>query len=137
MSALNLDRLEKLEVSPEEFDHAAHVEMAWLYLRETPPETAEARFIATLRRITRHFGMPERYHETITRAFWLLIAERYRRDPDAAWSTFAGMNPELFDRRLLHGYYSRERLGSDEARRHFLLPEPQGLGDHGPGAAGP
>ena len=89
MSALDLGRLETLDVSPEEFDHAAHVKMAWLYLREAPAETAEARFIATLRRITRHFGMPERYHETITRAFWLLIAERHRRDPDAGWSAFA------------------------------------------------
>lgn len=124
MTALDLERLETLDVGPEDFDHAAHVKMAWLYLRETTPETAEARFVATLRRLTRHFGVPERYHETITRAFWLLIAERYRRDPDASWRTFAERNPELFDRGLLHGYYSAERLRSDEARQHFILPEP-------------
>ncbi len=124
MSAQDIERMEQLDVRPEDFDHAAHVELAWAYLRAAPPEKAEARFVATLRRLTRHFGMPERYHETITRAFWLLIAERYRHDPDASWSAFAAKNPELFDRGLLHGYYSAERLGSDEAREHFLLPEP-------------
>lgn len=129
MTAPELERLEALDVSPEDFDHAAHVKMAWLYLREAPPETAEARFVATLKRLTRHFGMPERYHETITRAFWLLIAERYRGDPDASWPAFAERNPDLFDRRLLHGYYSAERLGSDDARRHFVLPEPSSRRD--------
>ena len=124
MSARDLDRLDKLDISPEDFDHAAHVKLAWAYLRAAPPETAEARFVAALRRLTQRFGVPERYHETITRAFWLLIAERYRRDPGASWPAFAGENPDLFDRRLLHGYYSAERLESDEARRHFLLPEP-------------
>ena len=132
MTALDLDRLEGLDVSPEEFDHAAHVHMAWLYLRQTPAETAEARFVATLRRLTRHFGVPERYHETITRAFWLLIAERYRQGPDAPWTSFAERNPDLFDRRLLHGYYSAARLGSDEARRHFLLPD-SGAAGHASG----
>src|SRR6185436_2547172 len=60
----------------EDFPHELHVRMAWCYLRRDPILVALPRFKAALRRFAAGKGKADRYHETITVAFMLLIAER-------------------------------------------------------------
>ena len=75
-----------------------------------------------LRKMTARIGKPDAYHETVTIAFLALIAERMGDATD--FEGFASVNPDLFDKRILARWYSPERLASDRARRHFLLPDP-------------
>ncbi len=89
------------------------------------------RFRASLRRFAAHQDAPGLYHETITSAFLFAINERiHRLGVDHGWTDFATAHPELLDdgRAFLAGYYSRERLASGLARRHFLLPDRPGAG---------
>jgi hypothetical protein len=108
------------------FRHRDHVRLAWLYLREQPLLGAIAAFSAALKRFTQRNGVEHRYHETITWAYLCLIHERMARDGrDRPWDDFAAANPDLFDPGdpILRRYYTEETLGSDLARRVFVLPE--------------
>jgi hypothetical protein len=120
---LTIQQFEQGQVDPERFDHEAHVHIGWLYLREFELPDALRRFDAALRRLTTQLGVPGKYHATITWLFLLLINERADRNED--WETFRSHNQDLIDdsRTMLHRYYSEDRLFSDDARQHFVLPD--------------
>jgi hypothetical protein len=121
-----LAAFESCALPNEAFHHADHVHVAWAYLDRLPPLEALARFTASLKRYATHHGAPERYHETITLAYFFLIAERRARAPQlATWEAFAEANPDLLRWRggVLEERYDPETLASDLARRTFLLPD--------------
>jgi hypothetical protein len=104
------------------FDHTQHVRLAWLYLGRLPPLAAIERFSAALRRFAAHHGAAGKYHETITWAFLLLIAERMEGEP--SFEAFRAANLDLFARpSVLTRYYRPETLASERARRRFVLPD--------------
>jgi hypothetical protein len=109
------------------FHHRDHVRLAWLYLRRHPPVEALTRFAGGLRRFATANGHPGLYHETITWAFLLLIHERMARGEAAAWEEFAAGNPDLlvWKPSILDRYYTPETLGSELARRVFVMPDRQ------------
>jgi hypothetical protein len=117
--------LESGNIDAEAFDHEAHVYAAWLFLDAYPAEVASERFAAALKRLTEKLGVPGKYHDTVTRFYMALIAERRAASNDLDWSGFRESNRDLFGRsdNVLSRYYSRERLASDEARRAFVLPD--------------
>jgi hypothetical protein len=106
----------------DEFPHASHVRVAWYYLTRDPILIALPRFKAALQRFAASKGKPERYHETITIALLLLIADR-RRDGES-WAMFAARNPDLLQWPCpaLTELYPAERLDSPRAREVFVLP---------------
>lgn len=107
------------------FPHAAHVRVAWWYLSRYPLGEALTRFSAALKAFAATHGVPGLYHETITVAYLLLIAERLDGSRGLTWEGFAGAHPDLLARRpsLLARYYSDETLTSDRARRTFVMPD--------------
>ena len=108
------------------FHHRDHVRAAWLLLRKERPAAALDRFSTALVRFASAKGKAGLYHETITWAYLLLIRERMERGPrDAEWEDFASANPDLlvWKPSVLDRYYTPETLGSDLARRVFLLPD--------------
>ncbi|MDH4108661.1 MAG: hypothetical protein OEW35_10100 [Gammaproteobacteria bacterium] len=120
-----LEDFESGRVDPADFDHAAHVYVAWRLLGEVPIVSAIERYTAALRRLTARLGMPGKYHETITWFFLFLIAERRQACSSGAWDEFVAANPDLLQDAglLLAGYYTPDRLCSDAARASFLLPD--------------
>lgn len=108
-----------------EFGHEEHVRVAWLHLRRDGPLGALARVSEGLRRLAASHGRPERYHETITWAWVLLIAQRVRETPAIDWDEFRAAHPDLLDRSCpaLAAYYSPQLLASAEARSGFVLPD--------------
>jgi hypothetical protein len=64
------------------------------------------------------------YHETITWAFLLLIAERQARTPANTWEAFAAANRDLLSWKpsVLERYYAKDVLQSELARRVFVMP---------------
>jgi hypothetical protein len=105
------------------FHHREHVRVAWAYLRRGALPVALARFRAGLRRFAEAQGKPERYHETITTAYVLLIHERMTSP--LTWHEFAAANPDLlqWSPSILDRYYQSETLSSDRARREFVTPD--------------
>lgn len=108
------------------FHHAQHVRVAWWYVRTHTLPDAMVRFTAALRNFATKQGKPERYHETVTIAFLLVISERLAAaGPDAGWEAFADQNPDLFawQPSVLDRYYRPETLWSDRARTTFVMPD--------------
>jgi hypothetical protein len=106
--------------------HRDHVRLAWLYLRREPLWVALPRFCADLKRFAAQAGAPQRYHETITWAYFLLVHERREaRPPEEPWDTFAIANDDLlrWNPSVLDRYYQKETLASERARRTFILPD--------------
>jgi hypothetical protein len=123
--ALSIEAFEKASVNAEQFDHEAHVHVAWLYLKEYELEDAIVRFSTALRRLTKKLGVASKYHETITWFFMILIGERMMTSDSDDWPTFRKQNKDLFSTApsIIQRYYSSERLGTALARRQFLLPD--------------
>jgi hypothetical protein len=129
-------------LKPEAFPHREHVRVAWILLRHHPLADAGARFCGGLRALASSAGKPERYHETVTWAYLLLINDRIARldgqatggnghdaapveDSDAGWMHFAEANADMLSdgRGLLERWYRRDTLDSALARRTFVWPD--------------
>jgi hypothetical protein len=107
------------------FDHVAHVRLAWIYLREQPLLTALQRFVTTLQRYATSLGAAGKYHETVTFAFILVIADRMHRTAAPSFDEFLRANQDLsrWTPSVLDDYYDAATLASETARTRFLLPD--------------
>lgn len=116
---------EMTELPAERFSHDAHVRVAWWYLQHSPLPEAIARFSAALKRFADAKNAHGKYHETITVAYMLVIAERLDGARELSWTEFAAANPDLLARHpsVLAAYYSDALLSSDRARRAFVMPD--------------
>lgn len=115
--------LEECTLPSTAFTHAGHVRAGWWYVRTYPLGEAIDRFRSALRTYATSLGATSKYHETMTVAWLLLIAERLDGDARGlGWDQFAAQCPELMDRELLGRYYDRETLASERATRTFVMP---------------
>jgi hypothetical protein len=107
-----------------EFHHEQHVHVAWIFVRRYGMPHALAEFTTAIKRFAAAKGAHGLYHETITWAFLLLIAERQARTPASMWEEFAAVNLDLlcWKPSVLEKYYSSNVLKSDLARRVFVMP---------------
>ena len=118
------------------FDHHAHVQAGFTYLRRHGYAGGLAAMANALRRFAAHHGKHGLYHETVTAAFLALIQQRMAEDLAARgqeialagaqaldWERFAAAHPDLFASDLLARYYSKDTLRSDLARHCFVLPK--------------
>lgn len=121
-----LEAFESSTLPEEAFHHRDHVRMAWIYLGRRPALSALESFTAALRRFAAAHGAPGLYHETITWSFFFLIQERRALGPEGeSWEEFARRNPDLLTWKpsILDRYYQPTTLGSELARRVFVLPD--------------
>ncbi|MHC5541870.1 hypothetical protein ACYOEI_26930 [Singulisphaera rosea] len=114
-----------------EWTHGNHLVMALWYLRSLDPAEAGAKIRDGIRRYNGRQGNPGGYHETITRA-WIVVIERFLGTKDRAVSV-AALAEELLqecgDTEYLLRFYSRERLFSPEARLVWVPPDLRGIGE--------
>ena len=112
----------------DQFHHEQHVQVAWLFVRRHGMPAALGEFSDAIKRFADAKGATGLYHETITWAFLLLIAERQARTSADTWEVFASDNADLltWQPSILNRYYSKELLASDLARRTFVMPDVAG-----------
>ena len=103
-----LEDFEAGRIDGSAFPHESHLRVAWGLSRRYARDEALARLAQGIRGIAARAGVPGKYHETMTRAWFELAAQAESLDA----------HPELLDRSLLSRYYSAERL---EAGRHEWL----------------
>lgn len=132
MSAL-LDSFVDASLPAGQFHHRQHVEVAWRFVTKYGMPAALAEFTTAIKRFAAAKRADGLYHETITWAFLLLIAERQARKPADSWDAFERDNQDLLTWKpsILDRYYSKELLASDLAKRTFLMPDRTGLRDLG------
>jgi len=110
-----------------QFDHHAHVRIAWILARRCPLPDAIEQVCVGIQCLATHFGAPEKFNRTMTEALVRWIAHGARADCD--FEAFAATHPQLFTdvRGLLARHYSPERLTSLEAKRMFVVPDREPL----------
>ncbi len=116
---------EAFRLSPAQFNHRAHLHIAYIYLVEHPDEAAFAQFRTTLLQFLGFHGVDvSKYHETLTGA-WILALRHFmeKSAPASSFEAFIEENPVLMDSRIMLTHYSRELLFSPEARQQFLEPD--------------
>ena len=119
------DAFEAGGVLPVQFDHRAHVRLAYVYLVEHEPEAASARMASGLQAFLQHHGLPaNKYHETLTRA-WILAVRHFMECSPGTDSADAlvARHPELLDSKIMLTHYSAALLFSAEARAAFVEPD--------------
>jgi hypothetical protein len=115
-------------VTPAQFDHAAHVRVAWVYLQDAGSvDEALSRMRDGIRRFAAAAGVPGKYHETITVLWMRLLAEVRAAGASGELSDVLLAHPALADKDLPLQYYSRELLFSEGARAAWVEPDLQSL----------
>jgi hypothetical protein len=92
-----------------QFDHRAHVRLAYCYLAGSDADTAARRMRDALQAFLKHNRVdPSKYHETITRA-WILAVRHFMAisGPSASADAFIAANPRLLDTKIMLTHYRR------------------------------
>jgi hypothetical protein len=120
-----IEQFERRLIPADSFHHSDHVCLAFCYLCEYPVLEALDKFSNALKAYAASLGKAERYHETITHAYFFLIRERMARTRVEDWDDFARQNPDLLQWKdgILSRFYCEETLKSDLARSVFLFPD--------------
>lgn len=127
MRDTDLDVLRRIIESRGGFGHPQHIELAWSYLDRYDVEAAQEAVAAAIRHVAELHGAADKYHQTITRAWVHLVAVHRARTDASSFDEFISGNAGLLDRHLLTRHYSRERIGSREARAAWLEPDLRAL----------
>jgi hypothetical protein len=123
MSEPGLDILHRIVATRGGFGHREHLELAWTCLDRYDVATAHAAVTAAVRHIAAHHGMPDRYHETITRSWVHVVALHRALDPAGSFDGFMAAHPVLLTKDLLDRHYSPPVLHSELARAHWAEPD--------------
>jgi hypothetical protein len=124
-----IDRFHDATVPASEFTHAAHLVVGLWHARSFDEADALTRMRAGILRLNAAHGTPNSdtrgYHETITRAYLLLLAQFARAHADLSGAALAQalLGSPLAHRDALFNYYSRDVLMSLRARRGWVEPD--------------
>jgi hypothetical protein len=120
-----IHRFETDAIPEDAFHHPDHVHLAFAYLCQYPALQALEKFARALKRFATARGKADRYHETITHAYFFLICERMTRSQHVDWEEFATQNSDLLTWKdgILNRYYKDATLKSDLARKVFVFPD--------------
>jgi hypothetical protein len=105
------------------FGHRQHVQLSWLAVRRYGGTDACRIVSAGIRRTARYAGAPQKYHETMSRAWIELIAYHVAEHDITTFDAFATRNPALLDKRLLLRFYEPSTLASPAARIGWVDPD--------------
>lgn len=110
--------------TPSQFNHPAHVRLAYVYLVEGDVEAAVEKMRAALLSFLEHHDIPRsKFHETITRAWVLAVRHFMNKSTSTSAADFMANNPELLDSKIMLTHYSASVLFSPDARAAFVEPD--------------
>jgi hypothetical protein len=119
-----MDQMERCVYPNTEFHHADHIRLGWHYLRTYGYPEAVERMEKTILSFAVSLGHAEKYHTSVTVGWMRLIDAGMRCTPQCGgFAQFLDAHPWLLNREALLAFYSRERLGSEEARTAWVEPD--------------
>lgn len=121
------ERFKKQDIEPSEFNHLAHLKVAWDYIHEYSMVEAREKFHQDIIKLTKVLGAEEKYHRTLTDFFldylyqvkWYL---NHTGQSSESWRSVEQQCPLLINdaKRLISYYYSDELINSDLARTQYV-----------------
>ena len=114
-------------LSHAEWTHMAHLRTAWLHLERWELDEAHLRMRVGIIRLNAVHGTEETvkrgYHETITRAWFAIVASLRRIDRCHDSLEFVTSHASLLDRDAPLRHYTRDLLFSPRARAVYVPPD--------------
>jgi hypothetical protein len=128
LTPITLENFESAAIPLAEFNHRAHLTVAYLYLRAHPLEEATRQMREGIHRFNAAHKVESTptsgYHETLTVAWMrILAATMAGYGPEADAAAFFEAHPHLLSKVLLRLYYTRDRIMSAEARAGWVEPD--------------
>ena len=111
------------EIANQDFHHRDHLRLAWIQIRRLGLPRASEAVTAAIRQFAAGHGHGDRYHETMTRFWLLVVATGISRHPTLAFDELLAAEPHLLDKNLPYRHWSRERMGSEDARQRWVEPD--------------
>ncbi|TME85649.1 MAG: hypothetical protein E6I47_00860 [Chloroflexi bacterium] len=111
------------EIANQDFHHRDHLRLAWVQIRRLGLARALEAVTAAIRQFAAGHGHGDRYHETMTRFWLLVVATGISRHPTLAFDELLAVAPHLLDKNLPYRHWSRERMGSEDARQRWVEPD--------------
>ncbi len=121
-----LDQVESREFPADEFDHRAHLRLAYIYLCSFDIENSISQVKQSLLGLLNKAGIDpdEKYHETLTCVWVGLLANSMTGlEGIESFDDFIQTSSQLMDSKLPLQYYSHGLLFSDQARKEFVQPD--------------
>lgn len=109
---------------PTQFHHRDHLRLTWALVRLTGVEAAMKRITSGIRYFATQHGQAEKYHETMTRFWVLLVGHMVAARPDiTTFDEFLAAFPMLLDKDLPYRHWRRETMFSPDARARWVEPD--------------
>jgi hypothetical protein len=118
------ESFEACAVAPSEFNHEAHLRLAYVYLVEHGAQGAQARMRQALLSFLAHHQVPaSKFHETLTCAWVLAVSHFMSRAGSSSFAEFAANSQALLNSKVMLTHYSAETLFSPQARASYVAPD--------------
>lgn len=115
---------EACAITPGQFNHEAHLRIAYVYLVENDLAAAKEKMRQALLTFLEVHGVPAtKFHETLTGAWLLAVRHFMGRTASASFAEFAASSRPLLDSKVMLTHYSAGALFSPEARASFVEPD--------------
>lgn len=111
------------------FDHRSHLRYAWLLLRRHPLAEVLPRVEAALLRFATLHHAPDKFHQTVTWTYVLVVHELLQSHPEGtarSFDSWLARHPFLLEPvpRFMARFYAPASWQSERARAHYVLPDP-------------
>ena len=111
------------EIASQSFHHRDHLRLAWVQILRLGLDDATEYVTVAIQHFAAHHGQANRYHDTMTR-FWVrAVSLGIDQHPELSFEGLLAAESHLLDKNLPFFHWSRERMGSEEARRRWVEPD--------------
>ncbi|PQB04072.1 hypothetical protein [Aureitalea marina] len=113
------------QLPPDQFDHKAHLRLAYLQIKQHGRDTASELISKQIKDYTIHWGAATKYHQTLTQAAVYTMSQFMDRKPELGFEDLLRHFPRLLTgfNELIGQHYSKDLLASEEARERYLEPD--------------
>lgn len=115
--------LSEVMATAERFGHREHVHLTWLAVSRCGVDTAITVVSEGIQSTARYAGVPQKYNETMSRAWVVLVALAATESGAGDFSELVALHPELLDKKLLIRYYRSSTLAAAEAKHSWVEPD--------------
>ncbi len=116
---------EKLELSPSDFTHEAHLRLAWIHINKYGWQQAEENINRQLLQFVAKVGAADKFNKTVTCASVRIIADYMRQSEAGNFAEFLAEYPALKSdfKGVISRHYGFDVFESEQAKQEFLQPD--------------
>lgn len=120
-----LQAFESGKFPPEQFNHRAHIQLAWVYLNSFDEETAILRTCGAIKNFDKLHGDGTKYHTTLTVAAVKVVHHFRQKSKTTTFDDFVAENPRLIVsfKELLLQHYGERLMAHPKGKTAYLEPD--------------